>query len=653
MQCHSYLPVYHSHYDLNVDINAGSRPNNNGNGIFRTEHCNNYVSTLSVPRAIFSYKELVRQTMVMHEATFKDQVQELHRLYRRQRELMTEIKSKELNLSHMQFVARSSNSSSTILSSSFRDNPCIKVTKTVIHVASQNDEHVDEYPFSKGRKIGGKLLDLELPGEVYIDSDDWESLGDARYAEGLTSASFPPSELSKLIVEADGVDCMASRVKTQLNDDSLTNINLEKKHGLLETKPEVHISSSDKKPLCTLEKGLLIQALPSFNGDFSRKKVKLNHRSKGYVGKKFDAGSSSGSCSEPKLESVACMSSITSVHLNYVNGSSSIDLNSPFFEAPEVDPFNGKTLVDNAKQNEIRSFDSLAGGTARKNKRFKVIDINLPCDPTTDDEPVPESALTGHDFRDSAKINLNISTRDDENALGIDLEAPSSPQVEEGPPPKGNSEENWAEIPGELAQIAAEAIISMSCKTRLFSETKDWQNCGISDSWNLKWFAELVTSVSTELDNEIDDFEAMNLNLPEIKPEEYLSGNHIEISSQTRKGRTKRSKRKDFQREVLPALASLSRVEVTEDIQIIEGLMEAAGTPWHLRSRRACRMGRKPRGIKEPPFSTEVLELTEEFVLSWGRDNRRPRGNRSPVSPADVTSRWLEFHKYLYDTVSL
>ncbi|KAH9606570.1 hypothetical protein KSS87_016740 [Heliosperma pusillum] len=74
MQCQSYFPVYHSHYDLNVDISGGSRPNNNGNGIFRSEHCNNYVSSSPVPPASFGYKELVRQTMVMHEATFKDQV---------------------------------------------------------------------------------------------------------------------------------------------------------------------------------------------------------------------------------------------------------------------------------------------------------------------------------------------------------------------------------------------------------------------------------------------------------------------------------------------------------------------------------------------------------------------------------------------------
>ena len=64
MQCQSYFPLYSSHYDLNMDNNGGVGPIN---GILHGTHCNNYVSSL--PAA-----EFLRQTILTHEATFRDQV---------------------------------------------------------------------------------------------------------------------------------------------------------------------------------------------------------------------------------------------------------------------------------------------------------------------------------------------------------------------------------------------------------------------------------------------------------------------------------------------------------------------------------------------------------------------------------------------------
>lgn len=76
MQCQSYFPVFRSHYDLNVDANGGATatPVYNGNGAFGSGHYNDYVSPLPIPGGPFAYKELLRQTMLMHEVTFKDQV---------------------------------------------------------------------------------------------------------------------------------------------------------------------------------------------------------------------------------------------------------------------------------------------------------------------------------------------------------------------------------------------------------------------------------------------------------------------------------------------------------------------------------------------------------------------------------------------------
>lgn len=74
MQCQSYFPVYHSHYDLNVEANGGATPLYNGNGTFQNGHYKDYVSSSPIPREPFLYKEVLRQTMLMHQVTFKDQV---------------------------------------------------------------------------------------------------------------------------------------------------------------------------------------------------------------------------------------------------------------------------------------------------------------------------------------------------------------------------------------------------------------------------------------------------------------------------------------------------------------------------------------------------------------------------------------------------
>lgn len=50
--------------------------------------------------------------------------------------------------------------------------------------------------------------------------------------------------------------------------------------------------------------------------------------------------------------------------------------------------------------------------------------------------------------------------------------------------------------------------------------------------------------------------------------------------------RGKRKKDRDFQKEILPSISSLSRQEVTEDMQIIGGLMRSAGDAWHTGSTR-------------------------------------------------------------------
>ncbi|KAL2935374.1 Protein GlcT [Bienertia sinuspersici] len=700
MKCQSYLPVHHSCYDLNVDANVGASPLYNGNGTFRSGHYSDFVSS-PIPRGNFPYKELLRQTMLMHEVTFKDQVQELHRLYRRQKELMGEIKSKEVYMNQSQIGVQSLNSTSArmLVGCGQNNMPCSLpfisshctpsyTSRDSIQmslgpekepkppsspVASRygdtlNDLHILE---CKGKKIKGKLLDLELPAETYIDSDEEESLEDATFSKVLTPATLYSNKQTKVVVETDVADSTENRSllstrsfsgnKTSLADlnepldtsymeesggDKKTNSSLEISESNLDqlngsnitsddgadklttktlapsemAKSEVGSASSVKKPSYKWgqkQNPLVVQALPSFNSQLSSSKG----RQKGLLNKvngssRFSpkAKSSKSSCSESKSK--------VSVQSSKTPDLNCIDMNSAVVAISEV------TEVE----------------TVKKSKRCRVIDINLPCDPMIDDEPFVQDDLAEHDCKNSARLNMNSCTKDndlqskssslDKSRLDIDLRDPSV--------------QKW-----RSAHHLEEILKRINQKKAFYHETADLKICEASDNGNLEWFAGLVDSFSIDLEKDIDDFEAMTLELPEMKVEEYSCKNNVQISSepepcsvllscQTRKGRTRRSKRKDFQKEVLPSLASLSRYEVTEDIQMIEGLMEAAGTPWQVsRTRRTCRMGRKPRVAKQQSFVDDAHVPELRAHVSWGVVNRRPRGRRSPVSPT-VLSKWFD-----------
>ncbi|KZV56540.1 hypothetical protein F511_16139 [Dorcoceras hygrometricum] len=96
MQCTSYFPVYYHAKDLNVCANGVSWH------LFNGDH--NYVDGRGTNVLLPPYntlgqslgydKDVLRQIIQTHDATFRFQVAELHRLYRKQKEMMDEIKSR-------------------------------------------------------------------------------------------------------------------------------------------------------------------------------------------------------------------------------------------------------------------------------------------------------------------------------------------------------------------------------------------------------------------------------------------------------------------------------------------------------------------------------------------------------------------------------
>ncbi|KAG6651122.1 uncharacterized protein LOC122313294 [Carya illinoinensis] len=355
---------------------------------------------------------------------------------------------------------------------------------------------------------------------------------------------------------------------------------------------------------------------------------------------------------------------------------------------------------------------SLKGEVVENNWKNRDLDMNLPCEPAVPDfgqiaEIFVKDKKTDANvsiFRHN--IDLNSCISDDEASLlpsipstnvkitaGIDLEAPVVAETKEDAI-HGDAAEKQHDAPlqleqhniehpqDELMMVAAEAIISIStsCLLNQFNNvTSNPSAATVTD--NLNWFAEIVSSYGQDIegkcdavlrvkdsdDNEeegSDYFESMTLKLMETKEEDYMpkplvpeslkleeTGTTV-LTNRPRKGQARRGRqRRDFQRDILPGLASLSRHEVTEDLQTFGGLMRATGHSWHSgltrrsSTRNGCGRGRRRSAASTSPTmpaspactpliqqlnNTEV-GLEDRSLAGWGKTTRRPRRQRCPA----------------------
>jgi len=360
---------------------------------------------------------------------------------------------------------------------------------------------------------------------------------------------------------------------------------------------------------------------------------------------------------------------------------------------------------------------------AENNQKKQILDINLPCDasvPELDEQALTEvivcetgSSTAKANSRNQIDLNLSMNEEDEafltnipatslETKVEIDLEAPAIPETEEDAIPEEKKLETPSVSPlgqqgtveklqDELMRHAAEAIVVLSSS---FCEQVDDVISSPSESPvvdPLSWFVDIVSSCVDDLQKNIDNqrgkdgedneessldgmdyFESMTLKLTETKEEEYMPEPLVpenfkveetgttSLPTRTRKGPARRGRqRRDFQRDILPGLASLSRHEVTEDLQTFGGLMRATGHAWHSglnrrsSARNGCGRGRRrsqPQVSPSPPpppppvaaietSNTPLIEqlnnievaLEDRSLTGWGKTTRRPRRQRFPA----------------------
>ncbi|CAN7034519.1 unnamed protein product [Brassica rapa subsp. trilocularis] len=260
-------------------------------------------------------------------------------------------------------------------------------------------------------------------------------------------------------------------------------------------------------------------------------------------------------------------------------------------------------------------------------------DINLPCDDASvsvDQLGAKAFCLKKEGENKAANVrhcfDLNACASEDDDVSGlhsslrvktkgtfsVDLEAPPTLQSEE--------EEDGERSQVELIKGAAEAIVAISLPDHP-DDAASYSSTDVASKSQLSWFADIITSCGDELERkidgspqeyssgEIDYFEAMTLSLQPTKEEDYMPEPLVPENmsfegtglNKPRRGKARRGrpKRGDFQRDTLPGLSSLSRHEVTEDIQSFGGLMRLRATGWGKATRR-------PRRQRCPP-ATVIL----------------------------------------------
>ncbi|XP_022881854.1 uncharacterized protein LOC111398924 [Olea europaea var. sylvestris] len=339
-------------------------------------------------------------------------------------------------------------------------------------------------------------------------------------------------------------------------------------------------------------------------------------------------------------------------------------------------------------------------------RKNRMIDINLAYE--SDEQITPEELIVEKEMRPGSTgmrhhIDLNTSISEDEDPTApsiasnngsvkiisdIDLEVPVLLDCEDDNTPSKENIQHEAslqslehkpeKIQDEVLRNAAETIFSISTPCQQIP--MDEGICHPSDisySDSLIWFVNVVSSHADELESksgkesrvgdpapfcwEIDEFEAMALQLTETKEEDYMPKPFVhEVekveemgvgSNRTRRSQTRRGRlRRDFQRDILPGLTSLSRHEVTEDLQTFGGLMRATGHSWNsgltrrngtryggARGRRRTVIESSPTAISTPvsvPLKQQLsnieARLEDGSLTGWGKTTRRPRRQRCP-----------------------
>ncbi|KAI3502505.1 hypothetical protein L1887_30610 [Cichorium endivia] len=701
-----YKNSFYSMRNVNEDSNSNSWHLFYGDNTFTNSHYYNNLASRTVTDPYLSHEKYeVKQKMLQHEAIFKNQVYELHRLYRRQRDMMDEVKRKEFN--KYQFPNETSSSSSFMPSQKpYEDSHKWQIpsrpsifgveisNNSPISCSKGNNDSKDcEVIDCRPSKVRKKLFDLQLPAHEYIDPEDDEQVMDNQASE--ISSCFLPKNGVKTFLENGYRNPASGQHWSNGLSEPVYIQEVQHRANFSEISSKFQDYSRFNQTPSMLMNPFIgtsdnlnrkLQKHPSFLSSNRGDKWDGN----GCYGNRFFHGSSSGSkelsarvpstgfdyrnCNKIDNGSKKIFIDLTDttkgMDLNTVQTLSDNEDDSRKCDQPVLPWLKSKPVISkNGDVSKEKDNKKLLGfpffGNCKNDDSSSMehrgIDINVAWDDVIDDKWIDREETEIKNFKNHFDLNSCVTEDDDEllvtesvksskkkRTMEIDLEAPAVSEIEEEEEAIRRGEEHEKTV--ELEKIVAEAIVEIS-------HVGPTENSGDT----LLWFVEVVEKHTVFVARETDEYEMLTLRIEESKEEEYMpqplvpdvqeleEGPGPALTSRPRRGQARRGRpRRDFQRDILPGMESLSRHEITEDLQIFGGLMKATGHSWNFGSmkrngKRVGARGRRKGKVVEitpvaaapppvPPPPPAVVGLEERRFTGWGKTTRRPRRQRCAVS---------------------
>ncbi|KAK4801443.1 hypothetical protein SAY86_021930 [Trapa natans] len=612
-------------------------------------------------------KEELKKMILKQESIFRHQLHDLHRLYRIQSDLMNRMKFKGLCKS----VAPTSPFQSNLFSlDDERKHHCPSEFLMSTRIPTSEESGIVSEPKVSSTPVR-RLFDLELPADEYIAEED-----------KLPPCSKSGLHTEKLLAPTSGVISGHPKEIFNRRDNSTSSLASFHERGVLNNFNTVLIGSKGNDFFGR-----------SLNAEASSTPIQAEFKK---VLEPLSLSSSLQSSNTQTSQKIFGVEICKKYHIDkqlsfHPTGNVSAGSNMSYLK-PFQDPkfTHGELLVRGT--DGFGSFDSNVTDNS-KSPNLDASGIKY----SAEMKPSPEVNMKGHPSSLREVLDLNICPSDEEASSTlcyesshakpvrgeINLEAPVL-EIEEYPQEESTDSKQGSSVMLDvkldkkeedgLLRVAAETLLVISStgtdeiQVQTFRDkSKDAQ------SKTLQWFAEIIASsflVDPETDpppnrrehdpEGMDYFEFATLNLAETKTDEpsYKSPFSDDwqeklFSGGVQKGRTRRGRqKKDFQKDVLPGLTSLSRSQVTEDLQMIEGLMRTTGRALRpeLQKRNGTGKGSKARGrassssrkknddLRNAPAYEKlkcqemVIEEGEGGLVGWGKRARRPKRPRCSMA---------------------
>ncbi|XP_078430241.1 uncharacterized protein LOC144702180 [Wolffia australiana] len=317
------------------------------------------------------------------------------------------------------------------------------------------------------------------------------------------------------------------------------------------------------------------------------------------------------------LASIREFTSIPNARMNAENQFLSID---PLYRKPESTPSHEMPSGVDLNLAPPNGNDPVF--EFHRNSRSGQTQSNPEADGKNPDPFVPPASIKGNSTRFVSEI---------------DLEAPITSLPDDRLPS--------AVMADAAASAAAQAIQMMSQAKHHLPSSKNY--AADSGGFLLLLADVILSSLPGDVDelSGMDYFECKALELKEtdLGALHCCCGQAEEEEASLNRPRKAAAKRRrqhrNFQKEILPGLASLSRHEVTEDLQLIGGLVRTS-------NQALCRRRPRPAAVAAaaaaappgPPLPCTAAKSRDGVVgvMSWGRTTRRGRRQRCQPSTAIV-----------------